>query len=42
MHVSIITAARMLANKSVSKAPLDCCAALNPLKAIVLPNPRTV
>jgi hypothetical protein len=39
MHISIIVAARMLANKSASEAPLDCCTALNPLKAIACQIP---
>jgi hypothetical protein len=42
MLVNIIAAVWMLATKSVSRTALDCCTAMNPPKAIVLPNPRTV
>jgi hypothetical protein len=42
MHITVIAAAWILASKSVSKAALDCCTALNPHKAIVLPNFLTV
>jgi hypothetical protein len=38
MQVSVIVAARMLANKSVSKAPLDCCTGLNLLKGVPSEN----
>jgi hypothetical protein len=37
-----VTAARIIPNESVSKSPLICCTAMNPHKAIVLPNPLTV
>jgi hypothetical protein len=42
MQVNIIAAVWTLATKSVSRTALDCCTAMNPLKAIVLPNPRAV
>jgi hypothetical protein len=42
MLVNVIAAARMFATKSVSRTALDCCSAMNLLKAIVLPNHRTV
>jgi hypothetical protein len=42
MQVNVIAAARMLVTNSVLRATLDCCTAMNPLKAIVLPNPHRV
>jgi hypothetical protein len=42
MQIAAIAAARMLESKSVSKAALDCCTAMNLHKAIVLPNPLAV
>jgi hypothetical protein len=39
MHIAANAAARMLANEL---AALNCCTAMNPHKAIALPNLRTV
>jgi hypothetical protein len=39
MHIAAIAAARMLANEL---AALNRCTAMNPHKAIALPNPRRV
>jgi hypothetical protein len=39
MHITAITAAKMLASESVAS---NCCTAMNLHKAIVLPNPDAV
>lgn len=39
MHIADIAAARMFANEL---AELNCCTAMNPHKAIVLPNSNMV
>jgi hypothetical protein len=39
MYITAIVAARMLATESAAS---NCCTALNPHKAIVLPNPHAV
>jgi hypothetical protein len=42
MQANIIAAVWTLATESVSRTALDCCTAMNPPKAIVLPNLRPV